>query len=113
MMSPVLTTLLEAMKFVDTKAVAATGALKHDLTKVQERGREAKKKLEAFKVRMRTEADKIQLDVLVEQCKEKAQAAEKSTAQMDTAEEPIVKGGVEALSENDATNALRECEEAA
>merc|ERR1712187_100158 len=82
LMRPTLDGLLGAIKFVDQKATAASGALKKDLADMQGRGKESKSKLEAFRLKLQHAKSKLQYDVLVQQSSEKTRLAEEAVEEM-------------------------------
>jgi len=91
-LTPVVTALAGAMKFVDQRVATATGFLKTDLLQMQERGQSSKKKLDSFRTKLKSQLDQIQLTNMLQQGLEKTQHAEKSMEATLIAETPFLKG---------------------
>lgn len=108
---PTLKRLSSAMKFIDHRLPNATGALKEDLLRMQERGQQSKKKLDAFHMKLRGHSEQVQLQVMMQRGLEKTERAEDLLKTMKAAEEPFLKG--DSLLPGEKTDAaIQECESA-
>jgi len=58
---PVTASLTSIMKLLDQRLQDAPADVKKDLTQMQERGLEAKKKLDAFRVELRAQLDQLEV----------------------------------------------------
>lgn len=109
---PVATSLQGALRLLEQRLQNAQGALKEDLVQMQERGKESKTKLDAFKAQLKEQLERLQAEALLKQGQEKTQAAEEALAQTTDAEAPFLKG-VEVLPGVEASQAIAACKDAA
>lgn len=109
--TPVISALANAMKFVDQRVATATGLLKNDLVQMQERGQESKKKLDSFRSKLKTQLDQFQLTTVLQQGLDKTQSAEKAMEATLSAETPFLKGLD--LPVDEAVPVIAACEESA
>lgn len=108
----VLSSLTSVLKFVEQRILSAQGALKDDLSQMQERGKESKRKLESFRAELQGQLEQIQVRSVLQQGLDKTEAAEEALAQTTIAETPFLKGE-ELLPAAEASEAIAACRESA
>jgi len=84
--------LIKVMKLVGQKLTTAQGALKEDLTQMQQRCDTARKKLETARTQLRSLQEQVYVQSVLRQGLEKTQAAEEAFAETSAAEAPFLKG---------------------
>jgi len=111
-LAPVMHSLTTAMKFVEERMQGAQGALKDDLSQMQERGKETEKRVSSFRLQLRSKMDQLQLQNLLSQGLEKTQHAEDLLEKTVSAETPLVKG-LDELEKEEASEAIAASEASA
>merc|ERR1712129_581203 len=92
MLPPTVSSLVKVIKLVAQKLHDAQGALKDDLSQMQQRCNEAKKKLEGSWTQLRALQEQVYVQSMLRQGSEKTQVAEEAFAETTVAEAPFLKG---------------------
>lgn len=90
--SPVMSSLANAMRFVDQRIKTAQGVLKEDLLQMQERGKESKMKLDGLRAKLRDQQEQTQVLSALQRALELTAAAEEACQKMADAEGPFLLG---------------------
>lgn len=110
--TPVISKVTNAMRFVEQRIKTAQGALKEDLLQMQARGIESKNKLDGMKDKLRIQLEQTLALRALRRALELTAAAEEGCRKMSEAEWPFLKGEEPAPGTN-AAAAVETCEELA
>merc|ERR1740129_1877707 len=99
-----------AIKFVKQRIQSAKGSLKEELSQMQERGAESKRKLDKFRELLRTKTEEVQQQLVLRRSLDKTLKAEKSLEQIKLAETPFLKG-IDLSVGSAAGDAIAQCED--
>jgi len=107
-LAPAMSVLGPVLKFVESKVQAAQGMLKNELEQMLERAQDALKKVENFKVQLRSQMEGLQIEAILKEGLTKVTAAEEALIKCSEAEGLFAKG-VEHLPAEEASAAISTC----